>query len=61
MPGPKINSAKCTNCGKCIDICPMNVFEKENDKTVVKNPDKCIACRACEIQCAQEAIKVSDE
>lgn len=39
----------------------MKVYEKEEDKVIVKNPDKCIACRACEIQCPAEAIKVSDE
>jgi len=44
MPKPVIDYKKCTNCGNCVDICPMQVFEKENDKVVVKHPDKCIGC-----------------
>ena len=34
MPKPVIDYKKCTNCGNCIDVCPMDVFEKEGDKVV---------------------------
>jgi len=38
----------------------MNVFEKGNKKAIVKNPDDCIDCKACEIQCPEKAIKIKD-
>ena len=60
MPRPVINSKKCTKCGTCVEICPVGVFAKEGDKVIVKNPDACIGCRACEVQCPEEAIKVED-
>lgn len=60
MPKPVIDKKKCTKCGTCIDVCPVNVFEKEGDEIVVKRPEDCIGCRACEVQCPEDAIKVKD-
>ena len=60
MPKPIFDQEKCTSCGSCIDVCPVSVFEKKEDKVVVAKEDACIACRACEAQCPSTAIKVED-
>jgi len=60
MPKPVIDIKKCTNCGACIEVCPMAVFAKKEDKVIVKKPKECIGCKACEVQCPAEAIKVED-
>ena len=60
MEKPYIDYSKCTACGTCIDVCPVGVFEKEGDKVVVKNPDACIQCRACEVSCPEKAIEVKE-
>lgn len=60
MPKPIIDYKKCNSCGTCVDICPMQIFVKEKDKTVVKKPDECIGCKACEVQCPKKAIKIED-
>jgi len=60
MAKPKIDQDKCTKCGTCIEVCPVNVFEKKDDKTVVAKPEDCIGCRACEAQCPAKAIEVED-
>lgn len=60
MPKPKIDQAKCVKCGTCVDVCPVDVFEKKDGKIKVTKPDECIGCRACEAQCPEQAIKVED-
>tara|TARA_Y100000294_G_scaffold173393_2_gene189483 strand:+ start:330 stop:542 length:213 start_codon:yes stop_codon:yes gene_type:complete len=35
-----------------MEICPVDVFALENNKIIVKNPDACIGCRACEAHTA---------
>jgi len=60
MPKPIIDSKKCTACGACVDVCPVNVFSKEKSRVVVKKPKECIGCRACEAQCPAEAVKIKD-
>lgn len=59
-PKPVVDKAKCTGCGTCVEVCPMQVFKVEKGKSVVKKPGECIACRACEAQCPAEAIKIVD-
>ena len=60
MPKPVIDEDKCTNCGNCIDVCPVEVFAKGSKKAKVAKPKECIGCRACEVQCPEDAIKVED-
>ena len=60
MPYPIIDYKKCKNKKVCIDVCPVNVFAFEKGKTIVKNPQDCINCKACEVQCPKGAIKVVD-
>ncbi len=61
MPKPVIDKKKCTNCGTCVDVCPVQVFSKEQDGVIVKKASECIGCRACESQCPEGAIKILDE
>jgi len=39
----------------------MNVYKEEKGKVVVKRPNDCIGCRACEVQCPYSAIKVEEK
>lgn len=57
MP-PLINQNKCIQCGTCVDICPLDIIKKENDRIIVKYPEECWHCRACVMDCPQEAISI---
>jgi len=61
MPTPSIDEKKCTSCGNCIQLCPMQVFKKQEEKVVVDKPKECIGCKACEVQCDKQAIKIIEE
>ena len=54
----KVDSDKCTGCGTCVDVCPVDVFEIKNDKSIPVKQEECIVCRACETQCPEAAIEV---
>lgn len=59
-----VDSAKCTGCKTCSDICPAGVFamvEKAGGLvSVPKNLSACMECHACEYQCTVGAISFSD-
>ena len=59
MP-PIINHNICVKCGYCAQICPLDVLKLEEaagtKKLVVKYPDECWHCRACEKDCPRHAI-----
>ena len=52
MP-PIIDKNKCTGCGKCVDVCPMDVFfgSKKKETPVVAYPEECWHCNACVMDC----------
>jgi len=49
---------KCYGCGTCVEVCPVEVFEIREGKSVVVNPDKCLICRAYEVQYPNNAIEI---
>ena len=61
MSHPVIKGKGTESCLKqAKEVCPVDVFAEENGKIVVKYPDKCIGCRACEAQCENNEITVVD-
>lgn len=50
---------RCTGCGRCLEVCPREVFA-ENGKTVrILDRDRCIECGACMMNCSHDAIQVN--
>jgi len=54
-----VDSEKCTGCGICIDVCPVNAIEV-NEQAVI-NADACTGCAACIWECPNEAIVIVQE
>ena len=57
MP-PKVDADKCTGCGTCVSICPVDVFVLNDGKSKVVKPKECIECGSCVVNCPQKAIKL---
>jgi 2-oxoglutarate ferredoxin oxidoreductase subunit delta len=51
----------CKGCNLCVEFCPAGVLgEGPDDRVVVVHPEKCTACRWCELHCPDFAIFVTD-
>jgi len=57
---PEVDSEKCVGCGECVEICPVEVYELQNEKSVVVKEEECLGCESCVEVCEQKAITVSD-
>ena len=54
----KLDTEKCTGCGRCTEVCPHGVFIIENGKVQIINRNACMECGACALNCPSEAILV---
>ncbi len=54
----KIDLDKCTGCATCVDVCPVGVFELQDEKSAAANADECLVCTVCETECPENAIEV---
>jgi NAD-dependent dihydropyrimidine dehydrogenase PreA subunit len=49
---------RCTGCGRCLEVCPHEVFALKNRKAVILDKDRCMECGACANNCAFGALRV---
>lgn len=54
----ELNEEKCTGCGKCMEVCPHNVFGLYGGKARIIDRDACMECGACSVNCPFAAIEV---
>ena len=48
---------KCTGCGQCVEICPVQVIKIEGDFPVVDR-EWCIGCGVCAVPCPTSAVRL---
>jgi len=53
----------CNHCddAPCVANCPTTAMHKSPEGLTLHAPDKCIACRACQVSCPYGAIFVNEE
>ena len=57
---PTVDEEKWEGCEECVDVCPVEVFEMQDDKSVPVNADECLGCESCIEVCEAGAITVEE-
>jgi NAD-dependent dihydropyrimidine dehydrogenase PreA subunit len=55
-----VDPEKCEGCEECVEVCPTDVFEMQDDKSVPVNAEECLGCESCIEVCDQEAVTVTE-
>jgi NAD-dependent dihydropyrimidine dehydrogenase PreA subunit len=55
-----VDPEKCEACEECVEVCPVEVFEMEDDKSVPVNAEECLGCESCVEVCEPGAITVEE-
>ncbi|MBM3187953.1 MAG: 4Fe-4S dicluster domain-containing protein [Chloroflexi bacterium] len=60
-----INQDWCKGCYLCVSVCPRDVLDIDRETwlssrhpVLVRQPERCTACRNCELLCPDLAIEV---
>ncbi|HZV83076.1 MAG TPA: mercury methylation ferredoxin HgcB [Geobacteraceae bacterium] len=54
----QLDQAVCIGCGRCLEVCPHQVFSLEEKKAWIREKDDCMECGACALNCPVKAIGV---
>jgi len=48
----------CIGCGRCLEVCPHQVFSLHEGRTSIVDHDACMECGACSKNCPASALRV---
>jgi len=60
MYNVEVNAEKCVGCGECVEVCPVEVFELQDEKSVPVYAEECLGCESCIEVCEEEAITIEE-
>ncbi|MSM38933.1 MAG: 4Fe-4S dicluster domain-containing protein [Geobacter sp.] len=54
----ELSPEACIGCGRCVEVCPHQVFVLEGKLSRIVDLDVCMECGACAKNCPTAAIRV---
>ena len=51
----ELNQEACIGCGRCMEVCPHQVFSLAENKALITYFDACMECGACAKNCPVDA------
>ena len=57
-PQVMVQPRLCTNCGRCVSVCPTGVHTMTPQGHALDVEKECLGCRKCEEQCPASALTV---
>lgn len=54
----ELNIDACSGCGRCLEVCPHQVFSFVENKAQITDFDACMECGACARNCPAAALSV---
>jgi ferredoxin len=53
-----LDATRCTGCGRCVEVCPHEVFTLVERRAAISSRGDCMQCGACRMNCPEGAIAV---
>ncbi|HHX02670.1 MAG TPA: 4Fe-4S binding protein [Tissierellia bacterium] len=54
----RIDETKCTLCGECVDVCPMEALDTTRGYLHL-DEGRCISCHICVPTCPEKALSIT--
>ena len=55
----ELDEDTCIGCGRCLEVCPHQVFVHKGKKVRFSDRNACMECGACALNCPVAAIAVN--
>ncbi len=56
---PQLDETRCTGCGDCVTLCPVDCLEMQGAYPWLPRPRDCISCSLCALACPAEALHMA--
>lgn len=53
---PLLDETRCTACGDCVFVCPVECLEMHGDIPWLVRPRDCVSCSLCVVICPADAL-----